>query len=613
MKRVKIASAWKSERIVTYGCLLLAAVALTVLEGDMLHRIQEQNLFLHTPLFFRQCMVSAGGLLTWMGAYLTQFLYYPALGAGILCLLWALLVWMTGRTFGLARQWMPLTLLPVACLLIADTDLGYWIYYLKLRGHFFDATLGTMAAVGLTWAYRSLPRKAFLRSAFIPLSTLLGYVLFGFYGLWATVLMGITAWRTDSRRVTYSLLTVTSVVAVPLLCYEWLFHETNLVNIYWVGLPVFALRQETYFAYNIPYILLVVSIMAMACCGGVRSVECEGKDVKKWRWVRMALLGAAAVGVVLCWYRDDNFHRELAMSRSIGQQDWEQVLKTAKAAKDEPTRAMCMMQNLALLHTGQLGDEMLRYPQGAKQPAAPFPMRMVQTYGKMLYLQYGVPNYCYRWCMEDGVEYGWTVERLKLMALCSLLNHEKAAAQRMLNLLKKTTFHKQWARKYEAYLHTPELMSKDRELAFIAHMMRKDNFLTADMAQMERFLVEHFSTAESNEPLLQEQILVANMQTKNVKQAWRQLYLYTEIHSGSRLPKHYQEALCLFGNLQGINVNHIPFDADVMSNYREFMATVGRFQQQGMSMERIAPLVYDRFHTTYYYDFYFNRYQYIEQ
>lgn len=71
----------------SYLCVLLMAVALAVFEADLLYKLQEQNLFMRTPLFFQQRMVVAGGLLSWAGSYLTQYFYYPMLGAGLLCLL----------------------------------------------------------------------------------------------------------------------------------------------------------------------------------------------------------------------------------------------------------------------------------------------------------------------------------------------------------------------------------------------------------------------------------------------------------------------------------------------------------------------------------------------
>ena len=460
-------------------------------------------MFLHTPLFFKQQMVTAGGLLMWAGAYLTQFLYYPMLGAGLLCLLWAFLMWLLKRTFHLPQQWMMMTLIPVACLLIADTNLGYWVFYLKLRGYFYDATIGTIVAMGLTWAFRCIPQKAYMRTMFIPVSTCVSYILFGFYGLWATMLMAVMAWRVECRRLIDCLIAIVSVVTVPFICYYTLFHQTNIVNIFWVGLPIFATSQGSYPVYYLPYIVLVSSTLAMAKAFPSLSKGGENKFFLPYLFKNPSLwegLGGLVIAltVILFWYRDDNFHRELSMMRSIEKQDWQQVLVTAKGAKGEPTRAMCMMQNLALFRLGRPAEDMLHYPNGAKRPDSPFPVRMVHTYGKMLYLQYGVPNYCYRWCMEDGVEYGWTVAGLKLMVKCSLLNREPTAAQRLLNLLKKTDFHRSWVSRYEGYLHNPGLIQQDSELRPILPLLRTDDYLTADQSQIELFLIEQLLSTPGN-------------------------------------------------------------------------------------------------------------------
>jgi hypothetical protein len=202
--------------------------------------------------------------------------------------------------------------------------------------------------------------------------------------------------------------------------------------------------------------------------------------------------------VAMFWQKDDNFHREMSMTRSMSKQDWQQMLLTAKGAKGEPTRAICMMKNLALFRLDRQVGEMFCYPEGAKRPDAPFAVRMVHTVGKQLYLQYGLPNYCYRWCMEDGVEYGWTVERLKLMTLCSILNREWAAAKKYINLLKKTTFHKAWALQYEQCVYNPVQVTQNRMLRPILPLLRTDNFLTADQSQLESFLIEHILSTPGN-------------------------------------------------------------------------------------------------------------------
>ena len=455
--------------VLPYACLTAVVVILTITENNLLFRLQEQNLFLHTPLFFEQQMVKAGGLLTWAGCYLTQFFCYPMLGAGLLCLLWAFLMWLLKRTLRLKDEW--LALVPVACLLLTIVTLGYWVFYLKLSGAAFDATLGTIIAVLLVCIYRALPNRSLLQSAFIVLSTCVSYPLFGFYGLWATAMMALLAGRK-------AWIAVLSVVIVPLVCYYTLYHETHIVNIYWAALPVYCYQGTRCAGYYLPYCCLVLSICLM-----VRVPSC-------WKWAQGVVLAATAVCVVAFWNKDHNFHQELKMYRSLEQCDWQQVLQAARKTKGEPTRAICMMQNLALFRLGRPAEEMLTYPNGARQPEAPFSVRMVHTYGKLLYLQYGVPNYCHRWCVEDAVERGWTVSELKLMVKCALLNGEPVLAQRLLNLLKKTDFQRSWTRHYELYLQKPHLISQDRELRPILPLLRSDNFLTADQTQMELFLIE---------------------------------------------------------------------------------------------------------------------------
>ena len=48
--------------------LLVVAVVLVRFEGDMLWKIQQYNLFLYSPLFFKQMMVVPGGMLSYLGA-----------------------------------------------------------------------------------------------------------------------------------------------------------------------------------------------------------------------------------------------------------------------------------------------------------------------------------------------------------------------------------------------------------------------------------------------------------------------------------------------------------------------------------------------------------------
>ena len=127
------------------GALFLIAIALLRLESDLLWKVQQFNVFLDTSLFFREQMLVPGGLLSYISCFFTQFFFYPWLGVLILCCWWLLLMWLTKRTFHLSDDWTVLALIPVALLLIANMDLGYWHYFMKLRGYFYVPTTGTTA------------------------------------------------------------------------------------------------------------------------------------------------------------------------------------------------------------------------------------------------------------------------------------------------------------------------------------------------------------------------------------------------------------------------------------------------------------------------------------
>ena len=592
--------------------LLAIAVALTVYESDLLYRVQEQSLFLNTSLFFRQSMIASGGLLSWAGAWLTQFFFHPALGASILCVLWALLVLLLMGTFRIPARWAVLTLIPVSMLLLSDVSLGYWIFYLKLRGYFYVATLGTIFAVVLVWCFRLLSsHRHYALSidpsiAFIPVSVACCYPLAGFYALLAAVLMAVLAWRIEGRSRRYaficSILAVVSVIAVPLVGYEWFYHETPLESIYFTALPSFFVQGKAYPAYYIPYVILVLSLVLMAACYRCSQQKGDGRLLKgRMFWVAYsALLAVLVSATVIFWYKDDNFHRELQMSQAVSQQDWERVVAISAEGSGEPTRAICLMRQLALFRLGSLGSEMFRYPQGAARSAAPFPVHIVQTEGKMLYLNFGITNFCYRWCIEDGVEYGWSVSILKNLIKCSLLNDEFKAAQKYISILKKTKFHRQWCTRYEEYVRNPRLMADDSEFLPILPLLAADtDYLTSDNADIYQFLLNHFASSESRNPVYQELALSAAMQLKNSHLFWPQFYQYTTLHPDSRVPLHYQEAACLFGRLsQEVDTSRMPFDAEVVRRCDEFLAA--REQHRGRDYLQA------HFGDTYFFDYFYN-------
>ena len=624
--------------------LVAIACALLVYENDLLWKVQEMNLFLNTSLFFKQQMVASGGMLTYMGTFFTQFLYHPTLGVLMLCLWWLLLMALVKRTFQVPDKWAVLMLIPVALLLLTIVDMGYWVYMLKLRGHFFVSTIGCTAVVALLWCFRSLPGRGFWHAFFILIVALVGYPLIGIYGLAAVALMAVWSWRLYSRStaIVNSVVAVVSVVAVPLLCYRFVYHETNLSNIYFTELPLFYLAEEHH-QYYIPFYLLLLYFVVMACVPWARmktavapvqkSAEVSkpqtmrnekrkkqnnvqekvGKKTvngSKWhRWVSdygwtVVILALLAVGVAHFWYKDSNFHRELRMQHAIDRLDWEGVVREAAAQEEEPTRAIVMMKNLALARLGRQSTEMYNFKNGSKVSNASFGVRMMQVIGMLIYYQYGKLNDCARLSMEMGVEYDWRAEYYKYLTRCAILDGDKPLAKKYIHILKKTTFFRDWAAWAENLLNHPEQIAKDPEMEPITHMLHYANVLSSDFGFVEEYLMKHLaSSGYTGDPIFQEQCLLASLWLKDSQLFWVQFHNYVRLHPNEKMPIYYQQAAYTFGTQENSpNLENMPFDPEVKESFARFDRDASQYD--GMDIKEVRELLYPLHGNTYFYDYF---------
>lgn len=590
------------------GALGTIAWGLLHYEDDYLWKVQELNLFLDTALFFKQQMVVPGGLLTYLGTYFTEFFFHTCLGVAMLCAWWALLVFVSARAFKVPLKWLTLLLVPVALLVLTNVELGYWIYYLKLRGYFFMTTIGLTVGVACVWAFRCIPNM--LRPLYIMVSGAVLYPLMGVYGLLAVVLMGLLAWRLEQTavkwRIIHSAVALLVVIVVPMAYYWRVFYQTSYETLYMTALPVFEIEEVTP-EYYWPFALLGLFYVVLALLYGKLGSGAVRKPLL-WAAAQVVVVAVVGYGLHKYWYRDYNFHKELAMERAMENDDWNGVLKEAADLQDEPTRSIVMMKNLALFRLGRLGDEIYRYRQGAKASNTPIPIRMTQVVGRAIYYHYGQLNYCHRWCLEDGVEYGWRAEYLKYMTRCALMDEEYDVAAKYLGVLKHTRYHKAWAEEQEQFLNHRDKMMADAHYAPIFHMRDFQDHLGSDNGLVEHFLMHQLVNVNTQDPQLQELTLFAALWMKDIPVFWARFNTYANMHQGQHMPRHYQEAAYLYGHLEhNVDISRMPFDPEVVQTYNEFMELAQRCA--GMTEEQMKPVFYPKFGNTFYYDYFLVRNQ----
>ena len=615
------------------GALILIAAALLLFENQLLWKIEETNLFLYSPLYFKEQMLVPGGLLSYVGCFFTQYLYHPWLGVFLLCAWWWLLMWLTKRCFRITNLWAPVAVLPVVFLLMMIINLGYWVYLLKLHGYFFVATIGAPAAVALLWGFRCTPEKLWARAVYIALTVIIGYPLLGVYALAAALLMGIWSWRLTKGKRTLPIvclaLAVVCVLFIPMLYYRQVYYQVSTDNIYWASLPRYFVIDR-YDNYYLPYGLLAMFYLLMTLfykhenktvveqkaitekkgTTGKKKTTAK-KDEKKSRigateriTILQAVAGiAVAIFIFDYWYKDENFHRELKMLHDVEWLDWQKVLDEAAKQKGEPSRPIVSMRNLALAHLGRQGNEMFLFKNGAKKANTPLPLPPMIINGIQLYYQYGLVNLAFRLGMENSVEFNFRVETLKLMAKSAILNGEDQLARKFLDLLKQTRFHKEWAEHWEKLIGNREAMEKDPEMGFITHLMHYENTLGSDQGQPERYIMLQLASNKSDDPVFSEQALLATIWLRNDMAFWEHLNQYILTHPNGALPRYYQEAAYLFSQInQQVDVSNVPFDPGIKERFTQFMRTAQQYEGADMKMTRddLYPLYGD----TYYYDYY---------
>lgn len=615
--------------------LIFAGTKLLSLESEVLFKSQEFNLWIADDTFYQMFSIYPGGWLSWASSYMTDFFFNPATGVWLLMGAWAIISAMLALLFNL-RGWKVLLVAIVPMMLLAClTQTGYWLYYQKLHGQLWLPTIGVginvlfALLVNKTTDYsqKLLADKLRFASIIFKAVCMIGFAWFGYQALGAWSFLGLLLMATPKKiqfskatlpSLAWVALAVALIFIVPKMAYQWVYEQTRIDEIYRAGMPCFHYGTSDISVYRTAYYMLALSFLPMMLIGSVPEGLWKKKGCKVLGGILLiALIGSSCKFVSARWCHDKNFHAEIAMSNAMNRQDWEGVANIMRGCASDtisPTRAMVMMKNLALTRLGRAGDEMFDYPEGSRMQNAEegaeynWAIRLSMIAGKRLYYNYGKLNYCYRWCMEDAVEFGWHVEELKMMALCCMLKGEDRVARKYFSILKQTRNHKEWAEHYEALLGQPDKIKQDPEFTPICYLKEYGDRLDGDNTLIELYLLKTFAHGHGADPYYQEMTLICAMLMKDIQLFWPRFMEYATMHSKEEnfhMPRHFQEAAYLYGHLENdVDISHMPFDQSVKDSYDQFMAFNKRRDIVNLSDEQKVPLFKPQFGNTFYY-FYF--------
>lgn len=614
----------KLPNLMPWICVLVFALLswyfLMMRNADVLYMQQMRSLFNDTSVFFQQYNAVPAGFLQWAGCYFTQLFYYPALGSGVLILMWIAIFFLLKKAFltSSTQHLTPLLLIPLVCLLVSEIDLGYWIYYHKNHGYCFSQTIGLLFASLLVCLFRSATSIKFKFGTII--ASLLGAVLLvgiyyyiGVYAMAAAAALGIIMLL--ERRWTSGAFYVIAAIATPFL-FRHLSDTMRSEQFFTAGIPVFESGNITNTSLSIPFWIALLMLILFPILNKVGE---RIKNVKAANIISSLLLVAVtgfSFGVLEdADYDDENYHAECKAYRDIDNMEWEDALYTIRQIQGTLTRQLIVFKNIALFNTGNIGYCMYDYDNKGMTPTPSDSLivHMANTASPIIYLHHGMTNYAYHYCMEIQVEYGFNITELKVMALSSIINGEKKLAQKYLNILSRTMFHKKWAEHYLPLARNMKEIGKYPELAKINELHSyMSNNIDSDEGVCENYIINYFSDTYTNaSKYLQEMCLAYSVISNNIQKFWRQYILYLQLHKGEKIPDLYQQAAYFYLDMVPTSspdpkAYNMQFDQKIIDRYNQFDQISQSLLKNGFSKESIARQTEAEFGDTFWWTYYFN-------
>lgn len=604
--KTKPSASFRVKKIISLvGLLIFAALTFCLLgfyKADLLFRGQELSLFLFDPSFFLDHLTTPGGLLAYIGAFLSRFFYYPLLGAVIMLAFLVLLQQTVYRLAKLHRDYFLLSFLPACFLLLFVTQLDYTIYVLKIRDIYYSQLLGFLFALWPLAGYKKLSSLPWIgQIALILLYLVLAYPLAGFYallGVFFLLLRRLSGPSADKKNQLAFLLSAVALLLLVPQFYALVYTHLNPELLYAYGLPV----HDFYGSESMYLPLLLVCLSIGACIFYFAKPRQELKKLAFTGIVAVFLLSLCSVWIFT--NKDQNLHTQVAIENAISADDWDQVLFLSQQHKEEPNRILILYRNLALWKKKSLCRTMFLYPQGdAPLQTSGKNINQTRIAAQTLTMHYGMVNYCYRWNMESAVSSGFNTHNLKYMLRSAILNGEEALAQKYAHVLSKTWFYKPWAQKELNYLQHPRDMRKDPFYADILTLRDFNNSFTADLEVMESAIHEHFMVLNPISPALMELKMASIMTTRAAHLFWDAFFKY--IDSGWALPLHVQETALMIGHVEQRDMPKVlqHFDAANVKRYQQFVQAMSSFEHLGQEAQ--ARLLKKAYGNTAWYYFYY--------
>lgn len=499
---------------------------------------EQQPVFFFDSLFIQDFSHSPGGLLDWFSRLLSQLYYVRWTGALLLALLITILSWLFQRLLKQSHQHLAFSSLPFlpAALFIHL----YSAYHLPL-----SLLLGVMASllfalIFFRFKFLNLLPKLLL---FIVLFAALYYLVGGLAFLFAA--LAIVQELVNKTGIIASAVYVLFSAAIPWMSTHGLFlmrAQDAFLN--HLKIKVVATTM------NWIWVLLTITLLFLmnklyAQYAAKRATANRNKtSLAFWTPLLNVFILLVCFVVILVQKSNPVEKQVLELDYYVDHFQWPQVIDSVNQGLQN-TYIGQFQANRALSHTHRLLDDLFTFQQRSGVDGLFLHETLRSVYARQysdIFFDLGLINEAQHWAHEALSVDGDTPKNLQRLAQVYLLKGEKEAAGKCLQLLKRTCWHKKWAREFEKNLTATPADWPEELKSLHSRMLTNDFIITPTEPELclEALLDSHPTNKTAFEYLMAYYLI-----TGKVGRAIRYIK-QIDIYQYAVLPRHIEEAILLY-------------------------------------------------------------------
>jgi len=551
--------------------------------GHIFFYQEKTSLFVFSFDFLKENLRQPGGLLVYLGKFLTTFFYYPLAGAMIASMIIWLTVIVAGEIIiimtGTKRDFLPL--LAGLVLFYLQTDYRYLLYN----------NLGILCQLIFFW----LSVKYMKNILPVILTPFLYYLTGGFtwiflimFSLWLLIKKPEKWWMKISALWLLSFLVIW-------ISKEFLFFQSaaNLIQY-----PVTSDGTGSQMKIFLPVAVLLSILPAL-------SLVTFNNPLRKWfsqsplsiSGVVILLMTLTAISIL----RFDRKTKQYFNVEKLFYENRYQDIIDYNIKHPSGNILTIYLNNIALCETGQLNDRLFSFrqsPDGATLFLKWDISGEISRRGGYFYYTIGMINDAHRWAYEDMVTRGLTPEGLKLIIKSEIINGNYKTAQKYNSTLRKTLFYKNDAREFEKLLFNDQAVNLHPELGEKRRIRIHNDFISITddpIINIERILATDSLDRKAYEYKLA--WLLLKKDYPGISAQWKNLEHYGFL----KLPVHIEEAVVAIKLLytgQLPSPDNLTIRPDTEIRFERFLQT---FQAYGNNLRAAEPALRKQFGNTFWY------------